>query len=467
VDAWLPGVALLLGALACALAPRRAAWTDLVALAAPALALGLVALAPGASGPLRALEVTLLAGALAAGVLGQETGAAPRAHAPLLAATAGLLLLGRAQQVEVVAAAWLLATLPLVWSLLPTGNAGRFLGSTLVGGGLVVVGLGLLVAATDAPRLDLVALPVLAGEDLASAARLAALGVVLAFVGATHLMAAPPVATPWAQPVHETCPPPLAAWLATCGVAAVAALGLRVLGALLTPSGRLILPDVEPGAVLAAAGVLVILGARLAARRETDLGRLLGSQAAATGGWVLLALGALAAPSSSGGDHAARALALLAVAALLGQVGGAALVAASDRELGGRGLERWVGAGRRNRALSVALTVHLANLGGAPPTLGFLARLFVLVAALEGGYGLLALVAAIDVALGVALALRVARVVLLTDPPPEPFGPPAVEPLVTTPGLTVLAVVLALLSVALGLLPAGLLRAMEAASAGI
>lgn len=454
---WLPELLLLLGALACALAPRRAAPA---ALLVPALVVALVAFLTLASGALRVLEVTLVAGALAAFVLGHETGATPRAQAPLLLATAGLLLLARAGQVEVVAAAWLLATLPVAHATRPTGGAARYLGSTLVGGGLVVAGLGLLVAMTDATRLDLMALPVAGGDDLAGAARLAALGIVLAFVGATHLLAAPPVATPWTATVQATSPPAHGAWLATCGVAAVGALGVRVLGGLRAPSGRLLLPDVDPGAVLAAAGVLAILGARVAMRRETDLGRLFGCQAASTGGWVLLALGALAAPSVSGDGVAGRGLALLAVAALLGQVGAAALLAAADRELGGRGLERWVGAGRRNRALGVALTVHFASLGGAPPTLGFLARLFVLVAALDGGYGPLAAIAAVDVALGVALALRVARVVHFAAPPPEPYGPLAVEPLVTTPGLTVLAVVLAALSLVLGLFPAGLLRAM-------
>ncbi|MCW8140958.1 MAG: hypothetical protein KIT58_18810, partial [Planctomycetota bacterium] len=105
------------------------------------------------------------------------------------------------------------------------------------------------------------------------------------------------------------------------------------------------------------------------------------------------------------------------------------------------------------------LVLTVAHLAGAPGTLGFVARAHALVGALEGGYEVVALLAALDVALGLVLTLRVARVALLVAPPRPAFGPDAVEPLVTTPGLTVVAVALPLLAVVLGLAPAALLRA--------
>ncbi|MBX3467578.1 MAG: hypothetical protein KF878_11870, partial [Planctomycetes bacterium] len=326
--------------------------------------------------------------------------------------------------------------------------------AALVGGGLVVAGLGLVRLASVGPSLDLFALPVAAPDEVARAARQALAGVALTAVGLTHLLAAPPLG----GASLGRAPAPLQVWLAACAPVAAAALGLRLVLSLRAPGG-LVVPDVDPGAVLGGAGVLVIAAARLATRREADLGRLVAGQAAAAGGWLLVALAGLGAPGPVDPRPAVLAVTLLAVSAVVGQVAAAALLATADRELGGRGLERWVGAGRRNVWLALALVLTVAHLAGAPGTLGFVARAHTLVGALEGGYEVVALLAALDVALGLVLTLRVARVALLVAPPRPAFGPDAVEPLVTTPGLTVVAVALPLLAVALGLAPAALLRA--------
>ncbi len=468
LTAALPEGLLVAGAaLAAALGARPAArWATLLA---PALALVALTLGPavGASvrgdGAQRALEVALLAGALAAAVIGHERrrrGGEGDPLPALLLGAAGLLVLGRAATLAPAVGGFALATAPIAWSLRGAHDlAGRHGGASLVAGGLLAVGLALVVATSATGRLDLVALPVAEGEALAGASRRLALGVVIAGLGLTHLLAAPPVATAWTTALGSA-PSSTLVWLAVCAPSAAAALGLRLLGGLRLPSGGLVLADLDPGAVLGAAGALAIVAARLATRRETDLGRLLLGQAAASGGWVLLGLGALGAPAAVEAPLVGRAVALLAASALLGHVSLAALVACADRELGGRGLERWVGAARRNRALATALVLATATLAGAPPTLGFVARLHVLVAALEGGYAPLALIGALDVAAGLALTLRVARVALLARGPRPAHGPDAVEPLVTTPGLTVLAVVLAGLGAALGLFPGGLLTAM-------
>lgn len=450
----LPEALLALGAAVAALAPgRAAAWA---ALLAPALAL--VALGPERAAP-RALEAALLGGLLAAAVLAHETSAPPRAQAPLLLGAAGLLLVCGAPGVEVAAAGVALALAPVAWAVRRTDPAGgdRHAAAALVGGGLVVAGLGLVRLASVGPSLDLFALPVAAPDDVARAARQALAGVALTAVGLTHLLAAAPLGAAWAATLGRA-PAPLQVWLAACAPVAAAALGLRLVLSLRAPGG-LVVPDVDPGAVLGGAGVLVIAAARLATRREADLGRLVAGQAAAAGGWLLVALAGLGAPGPVDPRPAVLAVTLLAVSAVVGQVAAAALLATADRELGGRGLERWLGAGRRNQWLALALVLTVAHLAGAPGTLGFVARAHALVGALEGGYEVVALLAALDVALGLVLTLRVARVALLVAPPRPAFGPDAVEPLVTTPGVTVVAVALPLLAVALGLAPAALLRA--------
>ena len=443
---------------------RSAASARAVALLSPAFALAVLALGParpGAPGALRALEATLVAAALGSMVLGRETGAAARSLAPLLLGAAGLLVVAGATGAGAAALGFALGVGPIVWLLrgadAPAG--GRYLGASLLAGGLLVVGLGLLVATAASAGLDLMALPVVEGQALRRATRGAALGVVLVCLALTHLLAAPPVGPTWSPALGEAAPP-LALWLAACAPCAAAAFGLRVTGGLRLEGGGLVLAGVDPGVVIGAAGALAILAARLATRRAVDLGRLLLRQAAATGGWVLLGLGALASPRPLEAALATRGVAALAVSALVAQGALAALLACADRELGGRGLERWVGAARRNRWLAGALVLATASAAGAAPTLGFVARLHVLGAVVEGGYGPLAVVGALDLALGLALTLRVARVALLAQPPRPAHGPDAVEPLVTTPGLTVLAVVLAALGLALGLVPAGLLRAL-------
>ncbi|MCO5167491.1 MAG: hypothetical protein M9894_14185 [Planctomycetes bacterium] len=454
----LPEAVLALGALLAAVARGRLGAAALVL--APALAL--VALGPDRAAP-RALEAALLGGLLAAAVVAHEAGAPARAHAPLLLASAGLLLLGGAGRVEVAALALVLALAPtaLMVRRADPATGDRFAAAALLCGGLAVAGLGLLAGVSAGPGLDVFALP----ADAHAPGPKVLLAVTLVAFCLTPLLGAAPFGAAWSAVLPRGplagWPPALGLWLATCAPIAAAALLARLLSSLRAPGGGLLVADVEPGAVVGAFGVLAIAGARLATRHEADLGRLLAGQAAAGGGWLLVALGALGARGPLDPRPALAAVALLALTAVVGHAAGAALLATADRELGGRGLERWLGAARRNRWLALALVLTVASLAGAPGTLGFVARLHAVVGALEGGQGVIALLAALDVALGLVLTLRVARVALLARPPRPAFGPDAVEPLVTTPGLTVLAVALGALSLGLGLFPAALVAALR------
>lgn len=460
---FVPEALLAAGAAALAARPQASAWPAVLAPAAALVAL-MLDVQPGLEAtPLRALELVIVAGLLAAGLLGHETAAAPRSLAPLLLSSVGLLLLTRATRVESASLAVVLAALPLAWSLRraqqPDGDG--FFAAALTGCGLVAIGLELVAWGLGDRRLDLLALPVATPDALLTAGRLTGLGLVLATLGLSHLLGAAPLAPVW-TPALAKAPAPLLAWLAICAPAGAVAVLARVLDALRAPEGGLDLPGIDPGLVITATGLLGLLAARVGLRGEADLGRVVALHAGGAAGWALVALGALASPATPALDPATplRALALLAISSLLAFSGAAALLAASDRELGGRGLERWLGAARRNAALSVALLLHLGSAGGAPPTLGFVARLHVLAAVLSVGDPLVAALLAVDVALGLAAWLRVARVVFLARPAPDPYGPAAVEPLVTTPGLTVLAVVLAVLGVALGIFPDAALTAV-------
>lgn len=316
----------------------------------------------------------------------------------------------------------------------------------LVAGALAAIGLAVLAPAAGG-GLDALAWPGRPGDGaagpwLAGAAPLV-LGLAPALLGAATLAGRGSAAG--------------AALLATAGPAGAAGLLARVLGGLRLPSGA---PLADPGAapaLLAAGGLAAAALGLVVALRADGVRRVAAGCAAAQGGLLLLGLAALAVPAPIDPAGPRRALLLLLTAGLLAQGGLGALALTGARELGGDGLDRWVGAGRRNPWLGAALVALLAGPAALPPSLGFVAGVTLAAALVQAGLAFAALAAAATAPLLLLVALRLGRLLFHVAPPDSPWGPPAVEPLASSPGLTTLAVLLAALGLLLGLSPPALL----------
>ncbi|MDR7522001.1 MAG: NADH-quinone oxidoreductase subunit N [Armatimonadota bacterium] len=236
----------------------------------------------------------------------------------------------------------------------------------------------------------------------------AAAGVGLLVIGLGFKAALVPFHT-WAPDVYEGAPVPAAAFMSVVAkIAAFAAL-VRVfpltLGAL---AGQW---TVLLGAL---AAVTMIVG-NLAALAQTNYKRLLAYSSIAHAGYLLVGV-ATATP-----DAASAVMTYLAVYAAMG-IGAFAVAVALER--GGQEADRiedYAGLAERAPLLAAATALFMISLAGLPPTGGFIAKLGIFAAAVEGGGrgGLaLALIGVLTSVVSVYYYLRIPYVMYADRPGP-------------------------------------------------
>ena len=260
----------------------------------------------------------------------------------------------------------------------------------------------------------------------------------------------------WTPDVYEGAPTPVGAFLATASKAAAFAVVLRVFveafgGASADWSGLF----------AALAAVTMTLG-NLVAIAQRNVKRLLGYSAVAHAGYLLIGV---AAAGQGGALGASSALFYLAAYAAMTLAAFFAAMTLADR-VGGERIDDLAGAGRRFPFPSLVLAVALIGLTGIPPTAGFMGKLFLFNAAVNAGLVWLAVVGAVNSAVSAYYYVGVIRTMHLR--PASANAPPTESNDGAAPG-TPLAVktalgVTALIIVALGFWPGGLLDVARAAA---
>jgi NADH-quinone oxidoreductase subunit N len=145
-------------------------------------------------------------------------------------------------------------------------------------------------------------------------------------------------------------------------------------------------------------------------------------------------------------------------------LGAFAVVAALQRRRGvSSAIETFAGLGRREPALALLMTLFLLSLTGIPPTAGFLAKAYVVLAAVEAGgpAGILAVILVLNAAVAAFYYLRVIVYMFMRDPASDA---PAIRHGALLWGGMAAASALTIL---LGLFPTGLLDAAGAAAQSI
>ena len=234
----------------------------------------------------------------------------------------------------------------------------------------------------------------------------AQVGVALLVIGFAFKVAAVPLHA-WAPPTYEGAPLPVAAYLSTAsklgGVLALAAIVSRL----------------DAAAITAALAVLTMTVGNLVALRQQRMVRLLAWSSIAQAGYVLAAL-ALGAP----GVRPAIVYAVFFM--ILEFIAFATVVALRPVASDGGDMRAYRGAGRRSPWLGAALVLAFAGLAGLPPGLaGLFAKVTVVDALIDGGWGWLAGVVALNAVIGLAYYVRATA--NLYAGPPKP-GIQAIDP---------------------------------------
>jgi NADH-quinone oxidoreductase subunit N len=199
--------------------------------------------------------------------------------------------------------------------------------------------------------------------------------------------------------------------------------------------------DLRP-AIAALSAASMVVGSVLAIAQR-DVKRLLAYSAVAQAGYILAAF---VAPDR---DGIAAALFYLVsyAAAVIGAFGVVMLISGGIREQ--TGFERFQGLGRRRAGLSVLLTIFLLSLAGIPPTAGFVAKVFVLGAAMSAGYWPLVLIGTLAGVLGAFYYLRIVALMAMREPEGEDVADPSPMPRLV---LAVPAVVVVVLGIVPGVI---------------
>ena len=377
----------------------------------------------------------------------------------LLAALAGTVVVAASRDVGTWLVALELATLPVIALVALSGRRSAASGATqllvtsLVSFALLVLGVALWFAATGSPFLTPDAALSSAGAFSAAGAPtnvvlpsvssgLVALATVLVMAGVGFKLSLVPFHA-WTPTAYAGSSVPVATFLATVSkVAALAALlvVLRAVAVLGTPALLAI-------AVLAA--LSMTLG-NVMALRQDDVVRLLAWSTVAQAGWVVLPLVSV---SALGVGASATYLLTYIVATLVAFA--VVAVTLRDRPTEGRTIAAYEGLWQRSPWRAGALVLALTSLAGLPPgIIGLVGKVTALRPVLAEGWVWLAVIAAVNAVIGVAVYLRWLRAVITErEPSVAAEGEGATRPVaaarrpVVVAGLALSAAVLVVVSV--------------------
>jgi NADH-quinone oxidoreductase subunit N len=262
----------------------------------------------------------------------------------------------------------------------------------------------------------------------------------------------------WTPDAYQGSPTPVTGYLSVGPKVAAFALIIRLFGEALWPLADIWLPI-----VLVLSTLTMSLG-NLVALTQDNVKRMLAYSSIAHTGYMLVGLAAFAAGYPKGNLDGMEGLLFYLAAYTFMNLGAFAIITAIQRRTGvTSGLGTFAGLVRREPALAILFTLFLLSLTGIPPTAGFFAKAYVILAAVEAGgaTSVLAVIAVLNAAVAAFYYLRVIVYMFMRDPEGNPaaigHGP------LLWAGLAVSTV----MTVALGLFPTSILGIIRDAALAV
>jgi NADH-quinone oxidoreductase subunit N len=303
--------------------------------------------------------------------------------------------------------------------------------------GIFLYGVSLVYGLTGTTQLDALA------ASLADAPRDPAflLAVVFVVTGLVFKIGAVPFHM-WVPDVYEGAPTTITAFMSVGPKAAGFAVILRVfLNPLVAASDVWI-------TVAVIAVVTMALGSFVALVQD-NIKRLLAYSSIAHAGFALFGVVA------GGLDGVASVMLYLLIYTFMNIGIFGAVVSMRNGHASGEAIEDYAGFSRSRRGLAFLMLVFLFSLAGIPPTAGFFAKFYVLVALVERGFVALAVIAVLLSAVAAYFYIRIVMVMYMREPASD------FDPALTVPVRVALAVAAAG-TVGIGLFPAWFLGLAQA-----
>jgi NADH-quinone oxidoreductase subunit N len=317
---------------------------------------------------------------------------------------------------------------------------------------IFLFGLAFVWGLTGTTRIDAVAADlarIVAGTAPLSAGM--AMGLAFLTTGVAFKIAAVPFHY-WTPDAYQGSPTPVTGYLSVGPKIGAFALILRLFVGALGP-----LREDWLVIIVVLATVTMTLG-NLVAISQDNVKRMLAYSSIAHTGYMLVGLAAWASPNSR--IDGLEGLLFYGAAYSFMNLGAFAVVAALQRRRGvSSAIETFAGLGRREPALAILMTLFLLSLTGIPPTAGFFAKAYVVLAAVEAGgpAGILAVILVLNAAVAAFYYLRIVVYMFMREGKDTPV--------VEKSGLLRLGLAgTAVLTVLLGLFPGPLVRVVEDAA---
>ena len=317
---------------------------------------------------------------------------------------------------------------------------------------IVLFGIAWTFGLTGSTRISEVA-AAFTGVDLTPAHVVA---ITMLTVGGTFKAAAIPFHF-WTPDAYQGAPTPITGFLSTGPKLGAFALLIRIFAEALAPLRA------EWLVVMGILAVITMTGGNIVALTQTNVKRMLAYSSIAHTGYIMAGLAAFAAATTPAIQrqgiesilfyligYAVMNFAAFAVVGMLQR----------DRRRYG-GLSSFAGLASRAPGLAAAMAILLLSLTGIPPTVGFFAKYYVLVATVDAGLVWLAVAIVLNAALAAFYYLRVIVYMYMREPEADPAP-------IDDSALGVLGLVLAVGGVlALGILPSAIIQILRASTGSL
>ena len=391
-------------------------------------------------------------------------------HALLLGSVLGMVLLSQAENLVSFFVA--LETLSIPLYILCAANLRRekslesglkYLIVGSLGSATLLYGMAFLYGGTGSTDFSGIAAGIAQKSVLGDP--LILVGIALTAVGLAFKTSVAPFHQ-WTPDVYEGAPTPITSFMAVATKAAAFAVFVRFFDVALAPQAN----EWQPAlAVLAA--ISIVIG-NVGALGQSSLKRLLGYSGIAQAGYILAGL-------VVAGEAGINALVFYLAGYALMNLAAFSVVIARERETPyGDDIRALQGLGRERPLLAWPLTISMLGLAGLPATVGFIGKLYLIEALVEGDYTWLAVFIAVGTMISLAYYLRVVAAMWMRPAGEAAAAAPAIagaspeaDPIDPEAGRRIYLVAPALLAAAgvvfFGVIPEPLVRFAEHAGSSL
>ncbi|HEX3872581.1 MAG TPA: NADH-quinone oxidoreductase subunit N [Solirubrobacteraceae bacterium] len=280
-----------------------------------------------------------------------------------------------------------------------------------VGSATLLYGLALIYGATGATSFSGIAASLARGG---ASDPLLLTGIALGVTGLCFKASVAPFHQ-WTPDVYEGAPTPITAFMAVATKAAAFGVLLRLFDV------GLIGDHANWGPALATLAAVTIVVGNVGALGQSSLKRMLAYSSVAQAGYIMA--GVVVATQLG-----VRATVLYLVTYLMMNLAAFAVIVARERETSlGDDIDSLAGLGADRPVLAWSMTIAMLSLAGIPATAGFIGKVYLIQAAVDGGYAWLAVVIVLGSAVSLGYYLRVlAAIWMRSAPAVGTLGRPAI-----------------------------------------